>query len=396
MEGLEINIGYIKSVLQQIVNKAHTHPQKKEVREKSNGKGFQIACPYCGDSDKNPNKYRGNINSILFYKCFNDGCFRTTHFTSMCKDFGIDIDGETKRNIYDYLDNYTDKVDTLQDELSEHGLNNLIDLDQLSKCINENLCDSSLSDFKPIEKGSAQWYYLVENRGLTDPKMWKNIYQANFHITGDWIEKSIIFLNKRGNKVIGAQMRNLKDGYKRKFKIYTFSDLYEWVGDKELSDGQLMMYNKLSYYYGILEVDFSKDLTIFEGYGDAVLFPNSIGLAGVNTELTFLENNGLKIRYFFDNDEAGSPKTEEKIREGFPCFLWNKMFEFVVDKKKSSDPYYHERQIKKVKDLTNLNKLVPNCYIKLEMESYFSKDVFDLRYVPKAEKKKSIIRNHSL
>jgi len=114
---LTFDTGYIKSILKEIVNKAHTHPDKKRVHTKSDKKSWQIACPYCGDSKRNPNKYRGNLNKILFYKCFNDGCDKQTHFTSMCKDFGITIDGEVKKKIYDYLDRYTNSVETLQDEL---------------------------------------------------------------------------------------------------------------------------------------------------------------------------------------------------------------------------------------------------------------------------------------
>ena len=221
-EGMSIDVGYIKSILQQIVHKAHTHPDKRQVREKA-GEGWQIACPYCGDSKKNPNKYRGNMNVILFYKFFNDGCDKQTHFTSMCSDFGITIDGETKKHIYDYLDRYTNNVETLQDELVQNGMTHIIDLDDLIDCVNTNKCDSALSDLKPIQPGSAQFYYLVDTRGL-DPKLFENIYQANFHVTGDWFEKVIVYLNRRGNKIIGAQVRNLKEGNRRIFHIYTFED----------------------------------------------------------------------------------------------------------------------------------------------------------------------------
>lgn len=382
---ISIDESYIRSVLQNIVNHAHKHPDKKQVRVKAGG-GFQIACPYCGDSTKNPNKYRGNLNSILFYKCFNDGCNKTTHFTSMCKDFNITIDGETKKKIYDYLDKYTSSVETLQDELMENGINHLIDLKKLEDCINNNKCETPLSDFKPIQPGSAQFYYLVETRGL-DPRFFKNIYQCNFHITGDWIEKGIIFLNRKNNKIIGAQYRNMKEGFKRRFHIFTFEDLYNMVGNTELSDGQLMMYNKLSYYYGILEADLSKKITIFEGYGDAILWPNAIGVAGVNTDMRFLEENGLEIRYFFDNDDAGNLKSEEKINQGISCFLWKKMFEWIVDKKGADDPYYHYYKVSKVKDLTRLNQIIPEAYIKLEMENFFSVDKYDLKYIPKVKKK---------
>lgn len=385
---ISFDVSYIKSILHQIVNKAHTHPDKKDVREKADG-GWQIACPYCGDSHKNPNKYRGNLNGILFYKCFNDGCDKKTHFTSMCTDFGIEIDGKVKKEIYDYLDRYTNSVETLQDELMENGLNHLIDLELLTKCINENRFESSLSDFKPIQKGSAQYYYLTDNRGL-DPVFFTNIYQANLHITPDWVEKSIVFLNRRGNKIVGAQVRNLKEDHRRKFHIFTFEDLYKMVGKDDLSDGQKMMYNKLSYYYGILNLDFSKKITIFEGYGDALLWPNSIGLAGVNTDLRLMEENGLDIQYFFDNDDAGHTKTEEKMKDGFNCFLWKKLFKWIVDKKGTNDPYYHYNKVSKVKDLTKLNKIVPEAYVKLELPNFFSKDVYDLKYVPKVKKKRWI------
>jgi hypothetical protein len=386
-EELSFDENYIINLIQQIVNNAHTHPDKKEVRVKHN-KGYQVACPFCGDSQKNPRKYRGNFNNLLWYKCFNDGCEKQSHLTSMCKIFNVPIDGEVKKGLYQYLDRHASSIDTLQDELLENGLNHLIDLDKLIKCINNNECEADLHNLKPIQKGSVQYWYLIENRQLKDEKLWRNIYQADWYITGDWIEKVIVYLNRKGNKIIGAQVRNLKDGYKRKFNILTFEDLYKWVGEKDLSDGQMIMYNKLSYYYGILEVDFSKVITIFEGYGDALLWPNSIGIAGVNTDLRFMEENGLEIRYFFDNDEAGYPKSEEKIKMGFPVFLWKKMFEWIVNKKGVDDPYYHYYKISKVKDLTKLNSIIPQCYDKLEMENFFSKDRYDIKYIPKVVKKR--------
>lgn len=383
---MKIDSEYIKSILQLIVNKAHAHPDKRFVRDKA-GSGWQIACPYCGDSHKNPNKYRGNMNGILFYRCFNDGCDKKTHFTSMCADFDITIDGETKRQIYDYLDEYTNNVESLQDELLENGLNHLIDLDELTECINTNRCESALSDFKPIQPGSAQFYYLVDKRGL-DPMLFENIYQGLFHVGGDWFEKVVIYLNRRGNKILGAQVRNLKEDSKRLFHIYTFEDLYDMVGKNELSDGQKLMYNKISYYYGILNVDFGKKITIFEGYGDAILWPNSIGLAGVNTDLRLMEDNGLDIRYFYDNDDAGFEKSEEKIKDGYDVFLWGKLFEWVVAKKNSNDPYYHYHRVSDVKDLTQLNIIIPDAYTKLNLVDFFSVDRYDVKYIPRVKKKR--------
>jgi len=384
--GISENIDYIRKILKVIVDKEHSNPEKKEVREKSGG-GFQIACPYCGDSEKNPKKYRGNFNSLLWYKCFNDGCEKQSHFTSMCKDFGVKIDGGVKKNLYEYLDYNTSKVDTFQEELSQSGFNNLIDLDDFVTKINNNEYQSSLFNIKQIQKNSLQYHYLLNNRGLT-PKYWTNIYQADWMITKTWNEKVILYLNRKGNNLIGMQLRNLKDGYKRKFHVYTFEELNNISRGPQLSDGQIMMYNKLSYLYGILQLDFSRPITIFEGYGDALLWPNSIGLSGVNIDASFLENNSLDIRYLYDNDKAGHYKSEVKIKEGTPVFLWNKFFDEIVKEKKMKDPYYHFHKISKIKDLTNLNKIIPSPYKKLHMEEFFSKDLFDLKYIPKTTYKK--------
>ncbi|NBV29879.1 hypothetical protein EBS02_12860, partial [bacterium] len=73
--------------------------------------------------------------------------------------------------------------------------------------------------------------------------------------------------------------------------------------------------NKLSYYFNILNVDFSETITVFEGYLDSLFYPNSIGVVGVNTDMRFIESNNLDIQYFFDNDQAGFTKSEQKIKE---------------------------------------------------------------------------------
>jgi len=141
-----------------------------------------------------------------------------------------------------------------------------------------------------------------------------------------------------------------------------------------------LFFIKLSFAQQIDKVDFIKC--------DALLFPNAIGLAGVNTDIKFLEDNNLDIQFFYDNDNAGYIKTEEKIKKGFSCFLWNKMFEYVVDMKNSSDPYFHRYKISKIIDLTKLNKVIPEVYKKLGLQKFFSIDNKDLKYVPKVKKRK--------
>ena len=180
------------------------------------------------------------------------------------------------------------------------------------------------------------------------------------------------------------------------FKIYNYENLLEWISigkdnEQSLDINQLVIYNKLSYYFNILNVDFIDTITVFEGYLDSLFFPNSIGLVGVNTDYRFLEGNELDIQYFFDNDEAGYKKSEEKIKDGWPVFLWKKLFESIVDKKNANDPYALLHRISKVKDINKLATLVENPYKKLDLPFFFSKDVLDIKWIPKFRRKKKSV-----
>jgi hypothetical protein len=150
----------------------------------------------------------------------------------------------------------------------------------------------------------------------------------------------------------------------------------------------LVIYNKLSYYFNILNVNFEEKITVFEGYLDSLFFPNSIGLVGVNTDFRFLESNNLDLQYFFDNDEAGYKKSEEKLKDNYPVFLWKKLFEDIVNKKNSPDPYRLLHRISKVKDINKLAELVPEPFKKLELNSFFSKDIMDVKWIPKFRRRK--------
>ena len=216
---------------------------------------------------------------------------------------------------------------------------------------------------------------------------WKNEDES------EWI---IALLNRRGDKVLGMQIRNLKEGKRRTFKIYNYENLLEWVNlGKDIPEADMndmVIYNKLSYYFNILNVDFEKKITVFEGYLDSLFFPNSIGLVGVNTDFRFLESNNLDLQYFFDNDEAGYKKSEEKLKESYDIFLWKKLFEDIVNKKNDPDPYRLLHRISKVKDINKLAELVPEPFKKLELNNFFSQDIMDIKWLPKFRKNKKDVK----
>jgi hypothetical protein len=199
----------------------------------------------------------------------------------------------------------------------------------------------------------------------------------------------MVFLNQKNGKVLGLQVRNLKEGRRRFFLIYNWETLNSWIygEDAEIDVQKCVIYNKLSYFFNILNVNFEDTITIFEGYLDSLFYPNSIGIVGVNTDLRFLENNNLDLQYFFDNDLAGYLKSEEKLLQGGKIFLWKKLFDDIVEKKRSRDPHGLLYRISKVKDLNKLNELVPNSYKKLNLPEFFSEDTYDLKYLPKKPKR---------
>lgn len=370
---------YIKQVIQRILDKEFPSKNRRKIVEYEDR--FNFCAPCCGDSHKNEYKKRGNLYlNKLRYICFN--CGKSMTFDRLCKDFNEMLDPDKKLEMIEHLNSVVTYSD-YENSMSDAKFENLIDMNELSNVLNNDL--TQISDFKPVQINSGVYKYLVD-RGIK-PDYHKNIWQAKYWKNEDEFEWVIAMLNRRDDKVIGMQIRNLKEGKKRMFKIYNYENLLEMVNiGKDVSDldiNELVIYNKLSYYFNILNVDLGGRITVFEGYIDSLFYPNSIGLVGVNTDGRLLENNGLDLQYFFDNDQAGFQKSEEKIKQGYPVFLWKKLFEDIVEKKKSSNPYMLMNRINKVKDMNKLSQLVEDPYRKLNLDNFFSKDIMDIKWIPK-------------
>ena len=373
---------YIKGLVQKILNKEFSNVSKRKIVDYVDR--FNIACPYCGDS-KNVYKKRGNLYvNRLIYICFN--CDKRTNLDRMCRDFNEMVDPDKKLEMIEHLNSVVTYSD-YENNMSDAKFENLIEMSELERTLNSNL--TPISDFRPIQPNGGIYKYLI-GRGI-GPEQHKNIYQAKYWKNEDEAEWIIVMLNRRDAKVLGMQIRNLKEGKRRMFKIYNYENLLEWIniGKEEPLDidmNEMVIYNKLSYYFNILNVDLGDVITVFEGYLDSLFYPNSIGLVGVNTDYRLIEGSGLELRYFFDNDEAGYTKAEEKLSQGYPVFLWQKLFEHIVDKKKPEDPMRFMHRIGKVKDINKLATLSPNPYKSLSLDSFFSQDDLDRKWIPKRKK----------
>jgi hypothetical protein len=380
---------YIKNIIQNIVDKEFTSNIERTIIMHNDRVNFR--CPFCHEGNTKSKK-RGNVYfNKLRYVCFR--CGENTSFDKLCKKFGEQIDPTKKLEMIEHLNSVVNYKDVESDYM-DFKLDDLIDINDLIEVFNRNL--TPISEFKPVVRNGYIFNYLLE-RGITPDKQ-SCIYQAKYYYNEDRYEWIIVMLNKRNDKLLSIQIRNLKQGKNRMFRIYNYENLLEWIKlikpeTKEVDMGQLVIYNKLSYYFNILNIDFESVITVFEGYIDSLFYPNSIGMVGINTNSNFLENNNLDIQYFFDNDKTGHKKSEEKLRQGFRVFLWHKMFEDIVDKKSSFDPYSLMYRISKVKDLNKLAQTIEDPYNKLKLGNYFSQDLLDVKWIPKAKEwKRKIIQ----
>ena len=373
---------YIIERCQSIVNKEFSSNIERRLIIHEDRINFR--CPYCREGSVKSKKRANIYLNKFFFICFR--CGHKTNFDKLCKDFNEQLDPDKKLEMIEHLNSVMTYSD-YETNMSDAKFENLIELSELERVFSSNL--TQITDFRPIVANGGIYKYLI-GRGIPDEHH-KNIYQAKFWKNEDESEWIIVMLNRRDTKVLGMQVRNLKEGKKRMFKIYNYENLLEWINigkeePIEIDMNEMVIYNKLSYYFNILNVDLGNTITVFEGYLDSLFYPNSIGLVGVNTDYKLIENNGLDIQYFFDNDDAGFNKSEEKIKQEYPVFLWRKLFEDIVEKKKTADPAALLHRISKVKDINKLATLIQNPYKSLKLEEFFSKDVLDLKWIPKKKK----------
>jgi hypothetical protein len=380
---------YIFDIVQKVVDKEFTSNLEKKVLDHDTRINFR--CPYCHEG-RTKTKKRGNVYlDKLLYICFR--CGKKTTFDKFAKDFNQQIDPEHKLEMINHLESVSSYAD-YNDDFMDTSIENLISLEDIKLAIEKNY--TPLTDFQPIKKNGGVYKYLL-GRGIPE-QYHEDIYQAKYWKNEELYEWVIVMLNRRGDKVLGMQLRNLKSGKNRLFNIYNYEHLMEWVNlvrlnPIELSVNEIVLYNKLSYYFNILNVSFDDPITIFEGYLDSLFFPNSIGLVGINTNSVFLENNGLELRFLYDNDDVGYKKSIEKIKE-YPVFLWKKLFEYIVSTKKTNDPHSLYDRVSKIKDINKLAELVPDCYNKLNLESFFSRDIYDKIWLKKIRKQRKEDRDY--
>lgn len=378
MDNKNINLDkpYIKGLIQNILNKNHTNEQKKFIREYPDKLNF--ACPICGDSQKSPTKKRGNLYfKNMMYICYNEpSCSRT--FTKLLSTFGVQMDLDKKLEMYDYIEHNIDF--NPKDEVVITSLDKLIPIDELLNFYSRDYT-RGLTDLKPLVKNSPVDYYVKNIRKIINTK---DVYEGYYNFKSNWKEPVMVFLNRMGDKVISLQVRNLKEREKRFFKIFDFTYIYDMMyPENDLDEQERLSYNKLSHFFNIFNVDFTSTVNIFEGYVDSLFLPNSIGQIGVNTDVSFLlKEEGLDIRFIYDNDKAGFNKTLSMLEDGRKVFLWNKFFLDLLKKYKGNKSNGAKSLSTGIKDFNKLAiKLGKPLYNFCDWDKYFTDSIMDKIYL---------------
>lgn len=146
--------------------------------------------------------------------------------------------------------------------------------------------------------------------------------------------------------------------------------------DKKLDEIEAISYNKLSAIFNILNVDFDKDIYVFEGYLDSTFFTNAIALVGLDTDISFLGDENISLKFIFDNDESGLNKSKKMINDGKRIFLWKKVIQ-EISKNNSRLNFYLNKNIK---DINKLAEYMEDSFIykNMNLDNYFSIDKLDI------------------
>lgn len=342
----------IMKALKDVCLTAHSNPNKQMLKDMPGR--ITMACPYCGDSHNDDTKKRGNMYwDTLQYHCYN--CGTHTDIKTLLKDHEVRLpSSEDSFTIIDYIKHnrsVTTQADTLTHSVFQSVSDLAIPVEEFKKGFGA----------REIEPGDWIWLYLKKR--LLHKKSEEFLFSAK--------DNRLWILNFTGDgKIMSAQSRRMK-GKGSRYLTYDLPKLYEELG-KELtvSQDELEKITKLSTLFGIMQVNFQRPVTMFEGPIDAKFITNSIALAtaGRNTEEF---DQMATVRYMFDNDDTGKKKMIEKLKKGRSVFMWSKFL-----KENKLDTY----------DIKDLNDLVIKCFelknpaVK-KLDQYFTSSQLDLWYV---------------
>lgn len=265
---------------------------------------INFACPFCGDSESDPRKKRANVYyDTLTFCCFNSGC-PTPRMDAMSFFSRV---GETVSD----LDVAVSMSRPRQSRRSRSDLSYGVFSGLQSAAVPMDVVVPALR-LVPIADSPFASEYL-SRRMVTDWSTFRFCPSDStlwmFNLTPD-------------GRVMGAQCRTFR-GTGPKYVSFNVERLRKMCGlpKPSLEDDDLHRANTLSLFFGILNVDFSAPVTVFEGYIDSTFVPNSMAIAGLTKDTSYLD--GSRARFVFDNDQTGIAAARRSIADGKEVFMWS-------------------------------------------------------------------------
>jgi hypothetical protein len=341
----------IESLVEDILIVVHSSGPKTRVKKMHNRLNF--ACPYCGDGSTDQLKKRGNLFwDTLYYHCYNYGCGVHKTLNELVSDYSPNgLKTDEKIAIIDFIKTSNRKV----------ARNNM------KYEIFQGLYDLAVPIETFIERtGAKKIYERGEGYEYLKGRLLHRFSDQFLYGSG---KLYVLNLTSDHKRVIGFQMRNLNRS-SAKYLTYNIEKLYQFCG-LELPEGQeIEKLNDISTLFGVLNMDFTKPVTVFEGPIDAKFINNSLALCTVGRNVEQFQDIPT-IRYMFDNDKSGKKAMYDLLKSGKEVFLWDKFMKAFN---------LTEFNVKDLNDLILVcynNKLDAYKYI----NSYFSSSSLDLLYV---------------
>lgn len=341
----------VQSQLREILQRRFpTEPLKQEIHDKHERLNF--ACPYCGDSHKDPWKKRGNIYQKGFnFHCFN--CGEHAQFDKFLKDF----DKQVNPSELVFLKEQQKKYATQSLSVGSLDPYVFLDLESVEKWAVNRVDLIKLMGFEEA-RGSRIETYLKKRLQM----------DMNRFAWNQKAQKLIIFnLSKDGEKVLGFQIRNFRS--QPKYLTFKLERIYTEILKREVPEDESFNYaNSISTTFGIMQLDINKPITVFEGPFDSFLFNNAVAVCSVKNDFPI----DLPVRWMYDYDTAGKEAALKRIKAGEQVFLWKK---FLQESESGINA------AKKI-DLTDMMVFSIRKKIFLpSFEGYFSKTKYDVYWI---------------
>ena len=366
---------FIKDVLKVRFPKS---PLKQEINDEDPDK-INFACPYCGDSEKDQNKKRGNLYlTTKTYKCFNDGCMKwvplKTFISNFASKYALSIpDLELQRNV-DASKTKERELNIIEFLVDRRIGDSLLSIKQVASRFSLTPCAEAEID-SPI-------YEYITNRKLNHlPAFEKSCYFDSRE------DKIYLFnLDNSSGKILGFAIRRISNDWKGpRYDIRNYSELQKSGLVRSISDEFLEKINSVNNFFNILNVDFSKPIMITEGQIDSMFLNNSIATTGVTKSKKILGTIVSKknARILFDRDSAGKGEMIDLIKQGYKVFLWNKLTYDLRLKHMGKS-----KEIDLIKDINDLYRFLSEYDSSMDyqkfnvvIEQYFSETAFDLIFI---------------